>query len=136
MSDDDQSMKEILQLMWSDMKDLGRSLNAKIDSKIDALDAKLSARIDAVDAKLSGRIDALDTKLSGRIDILAARLDETNTRSSSDIAALDQRVDHLTLEMRAFRGAMQDNLRMLVRADKRQDQELDEIRARLDRAPS
>mgnify|MGYP003383633089 CR=1 FL=1 len=125
MSDDDQSMKEILQLMWSDMKDLGRSLNAKIDSKIDALDAKLSARIDAV-----------DMKLSGRIDILAARLDETNTRLSSDLAALDQRVDHLTLEMRAFRGAMQDNLRMLVRADKRQDQELDEIRARLDRAPS
>ncbi len=56
-----------------------RDLDAKLDSKFDALDAKLDTKIDALDTKFSAKLDnglgALDNRLSRRLDALDARLD-------------------------------------------------------------
>ena len=71
---------ELLQAIWGSIKDLDRSLNAKVDR----LDTKLSAKIYGVDERLGGRIDRLETRMDG----LDAKIDRFHDELKGDIAEL------------------------------------------------
>ncbi|MBP2170649.1 putative nucleic acid-binding Zn-ribbon protein [Erwinia toletana] len=51
-------MKQDIRVLRSDVK----TLEEKMDNKLDAMDAKFSARFDAMDTKFSARFDAINIR--------------------------------------------------------------------------
>ncbi len=74
---------------------------------------------------LGARIDGVRTELSGRIDELGARIDETNERV--------ERVEHTLLDLAEQQRFVVRHLRALSERDRRIEDDITEIRGRLER---
>ena len=71
----------------SDKEDVAR-LEARMDTKLDAVETRLGARIDTVETRLGARIDAVDARVDGTENRLGATLTRVETKLDALILRL------------------------------------------------
>jgi hypothetical protein len=139
MNPDNNEQAELLRNLWNQLKDVQSTLR----SDIAKVNTDLCARIDGTNDRIDGtnaRLDKLGADLGARIDATNERIDGTNDRLDklgADLGArineTHTRLDDANLELRGLRAATQGGFELMSRANHRGDQEVDELRARLDR---
>ena len=135
MDSNSDEQTELLRNIWNHLKELNQSLSGRIDGVRDETkglrdDTKgLGNRIDGLRddvRETNQRLDSLREDVTTRIDKLTSRVDNVER-------SLGDRLDHMSLDLRAMKTATQGTFELLVKEDARQEGDIVEVRERVAR---
>jgi predicted nucleic acid-binding Zn-ribbon protein len=142
MDSNSDEQTELLRSIWNHLKELNQSLGRRIDGVRDETKGLrdetkglrdetkgLGDRIDGVRDEVretNVRLDALRDDVNTRFDKLTVRVDNVER-------SLGERLDHLSLDVRAMKTAAQGTFELLVKEDARQENDLAMVRERIAR---
>jgi uncharacterized coiled-coil DUF342 family protein len=126
MDSNSDEQTELLRNIWNHLKELNASLSRRIDGVRDETKGLrdetkgLGDRMDGVRDEVretNVRLDALREDVNTRFDKLTVRVDNVER-------SLGERLDHMSLDVRAMKTAAQGTFELLVKEDARQDNDL------------
>ncbi len=82
----------------ADKDDLAR-LEARIDTKFDALETRIDTKLDALESRMDTKFDALESRFDARLGGIEGRVDGVEARLGASLTRVEGKLDALILRM-------------------------------------
>jgi uncharacterized protein (DUF885 family) len=82
----------------ADKEDVAR-LEARMDTKLDALGTRMDTKLDALETRMDTKLDALETRMDTKLGALAGKVDSVETRLGASLTRVEGKLDALILRL-------------------------------------